>query len=79
MIDFLYAEINIIGIVLLLLFLNNMNRNSYKTTPIDQRIFNACMIMNILIFLFDTGMWLVDGGSASNLSSRQKCGWMVSS
>lgn len=61
MIDFLYAEINVIGIVLLLLFLNNMNRSSYKTTPIDQRIFNACMIMNILIFLFDTGMWLVDG------------------
>jgi hypothetical protein len=27
-INFLYAEINIIGIVLLLLFLNNMNKNS---------------------------------------------------
>lgn len=29
--------------------------------PIDQVIFNGCIIMNILIFLFDTGMWLLDG------------------
>lgn len=61
LIDFLYAEINVIGIVLLLLFLNNMNRNNHKRIPVDQHIFNACMIMNILIFLFDTGMWMVDG------------------
>ena len=61
MIYFLYAEINVIGIVLLLLFLNNMNRNSRKRAPIDQHIFNACIIMNIMIFIFDTGMWLVDG------------------
>lgn len=63
MIDFLYAEINIIGIVLLLLFLNNMNRNNQKSLSLDQNIFNACLIMNILIFIFDTGMWLVDGNS----------------
>lgn len=61
MINFLYAEINVIGIVLLLLFLNNMNRRSHKRIPTDQYIFNICMIMNILIFLFDTGMWMVDG------------------
>lgn len=61
LIDFLYAEINVIGIVLLLLFLNNMNRNSHKSVPVDQYIFNACMIINILIFIFDTGMWMVDG------------------
>jgi len=58
---FLYAEINVIGIVLLLLFLNNINRKSHKSAPIEQHIFNACMIMNILIFIFDAGMWLVDG------------------
>lgn len=61
MTDLLYAEINAIGIILLLLFLNNMNRNSHKTATVDQKIFSACMIMNILIFIFDTGMWMVDG------------------
>lgn len=61
MTGFLYAEINVIGIVLLLLFLNNMNRGGHKRIPVDQHIFNSCMIMNILIFLFDTGMWMVDG------------------
>ncbi|HUM56284.1 MAG TPA: diguanylate cyclase [Bacillota bacterium] len=61
MTDILYAEINLIGIVLLLLFLNNMNKNSRKNTPVDQRIFNGCMVINILIFVFDTGMWLFDG------------------
>lgn len=61
MTDFLYAEINVISIVLLLLFLNNMNRSGHKRIPVDQHIFNACMIMNILIFLFDTRTWMVDG------------------
>ena len=59
--NFLYAEINVVGIVLLLLFLNNMNRSGSKAIPFDQYIFNGCLVMNILIFLFDTGMWLVDG------------------
>ncbi len=61
MIEFLYAEINVIGIVLLLLFLNNMNRGRSRRLPVDQRIFNACLWMNVLIFVFDTGMWLADG------------------
>lgn len=60
-IDFLYAEINVTGIVLLLLFLNNMNRISQNKMPVDQLIFNACMIMNIVIFILDSGMWLSDG------------------
>ncbi len=59
--NFLYAEINVVGIILLLLFLNNMNRSGSKAVPFDQYIFNGCLVMNILIFLFDTGMWLVDG------------------
>lgn len=58
---FLYAEINIVGIILLLLFLNNMNRSKSKSVPFDQYIFNGCLVVNIFIFLFDTGMWLVDG------------------
>ncbi len=59
--NFLYAEINVVGIILLLLFLNNMNRNGIKAVPFDQYLFNGCIVMNIFIFLFDTGMWLVDG------------------
>lgn len=59
--DFLYAEINVVGIVMLLLFLNNMNRNKHKNIPLDQAIFNLCMVLNIFIFVFDTGMWLLDG------------------
>ena len=59
--DILYAEINVIGIVLLTLFLKSMNKSIRKTTPIDQRIFNGCMLINVLIFIFDTGMWLFDG------------------
>lgn len=60
MMDFLYAEINIIGIVLLWLFLNNMNRNKHRKVPLDQAIFNAVMIMNIVIFILDMGMWMAD-------------------
>jgi len=59
----MYAQINAAGIVLLLLFLNNMNRNSHRGMPLDQTIFKALMAMNILIFLLDTGMWLLDGTS----------------
>ncbi|MDP4133213.1 MAG: GGDEF domain-containing protein [Bacillota bacterium] len=69
MVAFSYAEINIVGIVLLLLLLNNMNRSIYKSRSIDQRIFNGCMIMNILIFLLDTGMWLLDGVPGAAMES----------
>ncbi|MDD4689552.1 MAG: GGDEF domain-containing protein [Eubacteriales bacterium] len=61
MTNLLYAEINIVGAVLLLLLLNNMNKSGSRDIPTDQKIFNACLLMNILIFLFDTGMWLTDG------------------
>ena len=61
MTNFLYAEINIVGIVVLLLFLLNVNKNSHKKKHVDQYIFDICIIMNIVIFLLDTGMWLLDG------------------
>lgn len=57
----LYTEINIVGAVLLLLLLNNINRSGFKDMPFDQQIFNNIMIINLLIFIFDTGMWLLDG------------------
>lgn len=58
---FLYGEINIVGAVILLLLLNNMSRSGFKNIPTDQRIFNGIMFLNLLIFIFDMGMWLVDG------------------
>jgi diguanylate cyclase (GGDEF)-like protein len=38
-----------------------MNRNRHNKIPFDQFIFNVCMVLNILIFVFDTGMWMFDG------------------
>ena len=58
---FLYTEINLVGIVLLLLLLHSTSRSSLKDSPPDQRIFNSVMATNILIFLLDSGMWLLDG------------------
>lgn len=60
LLTYLYTEINVIGIIILLFLLNNFNKNRRKNTPIDQKIFNTIMILILLIFLFDTGMWLFD-------------------
>ncbi len=57
----LYAEINIVGAILLLLLLNNIYRSGMRDIPADQWIFNGIMFLNLLIFIFDTGMWLMDG------------------
>ena len=59
--NILYAEINMVGVALLLLLLNNMNKSGFKDISVDQRLFNGIMLLNLLIFIFDTGMWLVDG------------------
>lgn len=63
MLSFLYAEVNIVGAVVLILMLTSWNKCSIKNLPVDQQIFNGVMFINLLIFLFDTGMWLVDGAS----------------
>jgi diguanylate cyclase (GGDEF)-like protein len=57
---FLYTEINVVGIVILLLLLHSTSHSGLKDAPLDQRIFNSIMATNILIFLLDTGMWLLD-------------------
>lgn len=59
--NLLYTEINIVGAALLLLLLHNMNKSGFKAISVDQRLFNGIMLLNLLIFLFDTGMWLADG------------------
>ncbi len=61
MATFLYTEINVVGIVILFLLLHSTSRSGLKDSPLDQRIFNSIMATNILIFLLDTGMWMLDG------------------
>ena len=61
MATFLYAEINVVGIVILLLLLHNTIRSESHDAPLDQRIFTSIIATNISIFLLDTGMWLLDG------------------
>ncbi len=64
MLNFLYAEVNIVGATVLLLLLANWKKSScFSNLPVDQQIFNGVIFLNLLIFLFDTGMWLVDGTS----------------
>ncbi|MDK2866587.1 MAG: hypothetical protein PWP51_1480 [Clostridiales bacterium] len=61
MLNFLYAEVNFVGAMVLLLMITNWNRSSFNKLPLDQKIFNGVMLLNLLIFVFDTGMWLADG------------------
>ena len=61
MLNVLYAEVNIVGATVLLLMMTNWKRSSFRNLPVDQQIFNGVMFFNLLIFLFDTGMWLTDG------------------
>lgn len=60
MLSLLYTEVNIIGAAVLLMMLTSRNKRSFKNMPIDQQLFNSVMFLNLLIFLFDTGMWLSD-------------------
>lgn len=57
---FLYAELNFVGAVILLLMLTSRHMHNFKSMPVDQQIFNGIMFLNLLIFVFDTGMWLSD-------------------
>lgn len=69
LLNFLYAEVNIVGSMVLLLMITNWNKNSFRNLPVDQKIFNGVMLLNLLIFLLDTGMWLTDGMSLPILKS----------
>lgn len=57
---FLYAELNIVGAAVLLLMLTSRNKRSFRDMSVDQQLFNSVMLLNLLIFVFDTGMWLSD-------------------
>ncbi|WP_283610671.1 GGDEF domain-containing protein [Faecalispora anaeroviscerum] len=69
MLNFLYAEVNIVGAMVLLLILTNRNGGSFGKLSIDQKIFNGVLFCNLLIFLFDTGMWLLDGAPGPGLAA----------
>ncbi|MEG2525906.1 MAG: GGDEF domain-containing protein [Oscillospiraceae bacterium] len=61
--SFLYIEINVIGSAILLLMFLNLNRKRVMHGSPDVRLFNFLIITNVLIFFFDTAMWLVVGKS----------------
>jgi len=57
----MYVELNVVGMITLLLLLRNIRHSEIKEHPIDQLLFNMVMWTILFIFLFDTGMWLSDG------------------
>ncbi len=70
MLNILYAEVNFVGATVLLLMLANRKKSCcVKNLPVDQQIFNGVVFLNLLIFIFDTGMWLADGTSFPGLKA----------
>ncbi|MDD4125146.1 MAG: GGDEF domain-containing protein [Eubacteriales bacterium] len=67
MLSILYAEVNIVGAAFLLFMLTNKNSEKFNELTFDQRIFNIVMLTNLIVLLFDTGMWLADGSQAAGL------------
>jgi diguanylate cyclase (GGDEF)-like protein len=47
--------------------MTNWNRSSFSRLPLDQKLFNGVMLLNLLIFIFDTGMWLSDGSPLATM------------
>nr|WP_315021980.1 GGDEF domain-containing protein [uncultured Aminipila sp.] len=56
---FLYAEINIIGFIILAILLTNQKKSVGIT--IQQQLFNTLIIASMHVLVLDTGMWLIDG------------------
>jgi diguanylate cyclase (GGDEF)-like protein len=56
------VEINAVGASVLLLLLHNIDKGTLgRVMSMDQKLFRSILIMNLLIFLFDSGMWVADG------------------
>jgi len=64
MAKFLYAEINVFGIVIIFIMLCNQIMDTGKT--MQQKIYNALLITIIAVLVFDAGMWIVDGMTLKN-------------
>lgn len=61
MLTFLYLEINVIGIILLLIMYFNINSVYTYQRSVDQKLFQLLLISTITILVFDSGMWFFDG------------------
>ncbi|MHB8130733.1 MAG: GGDEF domain-containing protein [Mobilitalea sp.] len=57
---YLYVEINIFAIIILLLIYMNIRRRSYKYLT-EQALYMTLIILNISILIFDTFTWVLDG------------------
>lgn len=58
---FLYVEINLIGFIILSLLLIDMLHKRNEHFNITQKIFYILIVVDILILIFDSGMWICDG------------------
>lgn len=61
MLVFLYLEINVIGLIILMIIYHNLRRNCSAELPMDQRIFRAIIKVTAIILLFDSWSWIIDG------------------
>ena len=57
---YLYIEINIFAIIILLLIYMNIRRRSYKYLT-EQTLYMTLLILNLSILIFDTFTWVLDG------------------
>ncbi|MBN7773217.1 GGDEF domain-containing protein [Clostridium aminobutyricum] len=61
--EFLYAQINIVGFIILAILLTNQKKSVGIT--IQQELFNTLIIAAMYILVLDSGMWLIDGKTFS--------------
>lgn len=66
--EFMYAEINIYSLIILLLIFINVYHRAEKYL-LEQKLFFALLCANALLLVFDTGMWLMDGRPGALLRS----------
>jgi diguanylate cyclase (GGDEF)-like protein len=66
--EFMYAEINIYSLIILLLIFINVYHRAEKYL-LEQKLFFALLCANALLLVFDTGMWLMDGRPGAILRS----------
>lgn len=57
----LYAELNIVCIIAMLFILPGYRDRRVGSMVVDQRIFDALVVANTLVLVFDAGMWVLDG------------------